>query len=112
MAVRLFTKDSEGLLQEIKRQIRAGEIQTWSVDSEGDFTHVTHDGQWKNKAWMRPKTFDDRLLLNIIRPKGGSIARPVYAVYHGRFIEMAIEHVPDLFTAARATPDADDGDLV
>jgi hypothetical protein len=61
---------------------------------------------------MRPKTFDDRLLLNIIRPKGGSIARPVYAVYHGRFIEMAIEHVPDLFTAARATPDADDGDLV
>jgi len=23
--------DSEGLLQEIKRQIRAGEIQTWSV---------------------------------------------------------------------------------
>jgi len=29
----------------IKKQIRAGEIQTWSVDS-GDFTHVTHDGQY------------------------------------------------------------------
>ena len=112
MAVRLFTTDSEALLQEIKRQIRAGDIQTWSVDSEGDFTHVTHDGQWKNKAWMRPRKLDDRLLLNIIRPKGGSTARPVYAVYHGRFIEMAIEHVSDLFTAARATPDADDGDLV
>jgi hypothetical protein len=112
MAVRLFTADAKGLLAEIKKQIRNGEIQTWSVDSAGDFTHVTHDGQWKNKAWMRPTEYSDRLLLNIIRPKGGSISRPVYAVYHGRFIEMAIEHVFEMFSVARATPSADEGDLV
>jgi len=108
MAVRLFTADARGLLEEIKN----GEIQTWSVDVDDDFTHTTHDGQWKNKAWMRPKVYDDRLLLNIIRPKGASISRPVYAVYHGRFIEMAIEHVSDMVTGIRATPDPENGDLV
>jgi len=112
MAVRLFTEDAEALLAEIKNQIKLGKIETWSVDSKGDFTHTTHDGQWKNKAWMRPKIYDDRLLLNIIRPSGGSISRPVFAVYHGRFIEMAIAHVSRLFTVARATPNAVDGDLV
>jgi hypothetical protein len=112
MAIRLFTTNSKGLLEEIKRQIKAGEIQTWSVDSEGDFTHVTHDGQWKNKAWMRPRLYSDRLLLNIIRPQSGSISRPVFAIYQGRFIEMALEHVADRFTDARATPNADAGDLV
>ena len=112
MAVRLFTTDPKKLLEEIKRQIKKGEIQTWSVNTKDEFTHTTHDGQWKNKAWMRPKICDDRLLLNIIRPRGGSIPRPVYAVYHGRFIEMAIEHVSKLFTGARATPDPVEGDLV
>jgi hypothetical protein len=61
---------------------------------------------------MRPKLYNDRLLLNIIRPKSGGISRPVFAVYQGRFLEMAIEHVSDRFTDARATPNADDGDLV
>lgn len=106
MAARLYTTDAKALLAEIKKQISNREIETWSVDSEGDFTHVTHDGQWKNKAWMRPTCYSDRLQLNIIRPKGGSVSRPVYAVYHGRFIEMAIEHVSKMFSVARATPNA------
>jgi len=52
-----------------------------------------------------------RLLLNIIRPKGKHRKTCIRCLPRA-FIEMAIEHVPDLFTAARATPDADDGDLV
>jgi hypothetical protein len=53
---------------------------------------------------LRPKVMDDRLLLNIIIRKTESQKREVYAVYHGRFIEMVISHFPKLFSTAVATP--------
>ena len=104
VAVRLFTSDAAGLLAEIKRLVRAGEIETWTVDGDGDFTHTTNGEQWKNRAFFRPVEMDDRLLLNIIIHKGESQKREVYAVYHGRFIEMALRHAPKLFSTAVATP--------
>ena len=104
MAIRFFTSDAAGLLAEIKRLIRDGEIETWAIDGDGDFTHVTNGGQWKNRAFLRPVEMNDRLLVNIIIHKGESQKREVYAVYHGRFIEMAVRHTPKLFTTAVATP--------
>jgi hypothetical protein len=74
--------------------------------------HTPVGGQWTNKAWLRPKALGDRLELNIIRPKNGSVEREVYAVYHGRFIEMAIAHVPEFFKIAAATAWATESDLV
>jgi hypothetical protein len=112
MAVRLFTDDSGKLLAAIEKLINEGHIATWSYDSAGDFTHTAAGGQWKNKAWLRPKILGDRLLLNIVRPKKRSIDREVYAIYHGRFIEMAIAHVPKLFGVGAATPWPTKGDLV
>jgi hypothetical protein len=35
------------------------------------------------------------------------VTREIFAVYHGRFIEMLIAHVPGYFTDARATPNPD-----
>jgi hypothetical protein len=90
MAVRLFTDDPNKALGALKRMIDEGHIDTWSYDSRGDFTHTAASGQWKNKAWLRPKLCADRLEMNIIRPKNGSVNREVYAVYHGRFIETAV----------------------
>ena len=104
MAIRFFTSDAAGLLAEIKRLIRDGEIETWAIDGDGDFTHVTNGGQWKNRAFLRPVEMNDRLLLNIIIQKGETQKREVYAVYHGRFIEMVIRHAPKLFSTAVATP--------
>ncbi|MGB8540803.1 MAG: hypothetical protein WCD49_04115 [Candidatus Acidiferrales bacterium] len=112
MAVLLYSPNAQGLLGDIKRLIAEGHIETWSYDRDGDFTHTSSGGQWKNKAWLRPKTFADRLEMNIIRPKDDHINREVFAIYHGRFIEMAIAHVPKLFSSASATPFATDGDLV
>jgi hypothetical protein len=104
MAVRLFTAEANALLTSIKRGIEKGEIETWSIDSDGDFTHTASGGQWKNRAYLRPKVMDDRLLLNVIIRKTETQKREVYAVYHGRFIEMVISHFPKLFSTAVATP--------
>ncbi len=104
MAVRLFTDKGDTLLEAIKAGIDEGEIDTWSYDKDGDFTHTPRDGQWTNRAFLRPGIRNDRLLLNIIFARGERQERVVYAVYHGRFIEMAITHFPGQFTLAAATP--------
>jgi hypothetical protein len=102
MAVRAISDDAQGLLKEIKKQIDAGHIDTWSYDSDGDFTHTPP--QWKNQAWLKPTVEKERLRLRIMKRKNKALAREVFAVYQGRFIEMLVKHVPDLFSDARATP--------
>jgi hypothetical protein len=111
MAVVLLTTDSRALLTQVRALVTQCHIATWSYDADGDFTHTAAGGQWKNKAWLRPRILSDRLTMNIIRPETGSVTREVYAVYHGRFLEMAIAHVPRLFTAGSATPFATSEDL-
>jgi len=55
----------------------------------------------------RPRNWEGRFAgrgglgyLNI-RPKNGSVEREVYAVYHGRFIELAMAHVSEFFIVSR-----------
>lgn len=104
MAERAFTDDAEGLLARIYELVDQGHIRTWKYNREGYFTHTPSDGQWTQKAWFWPEAESDKLRFLIVRAKGVSLTREVYAVYHGRFIEMLIAHVPEYFTGASATP--------
>lgn len=101
MSVRAFTNDSASLLARVKKLIDEGHITTWAYDSDGHFTHTA--SQWRRKAWFEPQERSDKLRLRIIAPKSG-MTREVFAVYHGRFIEMLIAHVSKKLTSARATP--------
>ena len=87
-----------------------GGIDTWSVDSDGDFTHTPP--QWKHKAWLRPRIEGDKLILKILTPKGKQLGSMTYAVYHGRFIEMLLAHFDKRFVDASATALPDLGDIV
>lgn len=111
MAVRFITKTPNKLLTAYKKAIDDGHVDTWAYDHQGDFTHTPE--QWNKRAWLRPSVVDgEKLVFNIIRPKGSTVPTDIYAVYHGRFIESMIAHCAGLFTDARATPVADSGDLV
>ena len=102
MSVRAFTDDAAGLLTRIKKLIDQGHITTWAYDGQGDFTHTPT--QWKNKAWLRPEEKSDKLRLVIVANTKVPLTREIFAVYHGRFIEMLISHVDDRFTSACASP--------
>jgi hypothetical protein len=103
MAIYLNTTTPNKLLRNFKKAIDDGHIKTWTYDSDGDFTHSPT--QWNKKAWLRPTIVDgSRLILHTIAPTNTRITWPIYAVYHGRFIESMIEHCHDLFSEARATP--------
>jgi hypothetical protein len=110
MAVYFKTNDPQKLLSSFKDKIKAGNIVTWSCDSDGDFTHAVP--QWKNLAWLRPKFEADRLVLRILCPKGTKLSSETYAIYHGRFIETMLAHCDSLFSEGTASAMPQDGDIV
>jgi hypothetical protein len=102
MAVIISTENPQELLTAIKQAIKQNRITTWSYDTDGDFTHTAE--QWKNKAWLSPRVEDDgRLILNILTPRATALSSTIYAIYHGRFIEMVLSHFDQKSTRASAT---------
>ncbi len=108
MSIRAFTDDPAGLLSRIKQLIKAKHVDTWRYDSAGDFTHTPD--QWDGKAWLRPEVLEDTLRFIIVRTKGVPLTREIFAIYHGRFIEMLTSHVPDNYKHASATPNPAKGE--
>jgi hypothetical protein len=89
MAIYVTTDNPDKLLTNIIDKIKEKTIQTWTIDSAGDFTHAS---QWKEKAWFRPKTIDGKLVFGIIGRKDEKMKKLLYGVYHGRFAEMLLSH--------------------
>lgn len=102
MAIIVRTATPLSLLTSIKTGIAEGRVTTWSIDSDGDFTHSPE--QWIHKAWLRPRIVrSEFLVLNALSPKDTRMSSVVYAVYHGRFIEMLLSHFDKEFSNASAT---------
>lgn len=101
MAIVVKCNKPRGLVSAIKLAIDNDQIDTWSYDSDGDFTHTAE--QWNRRAWLRPVVGEGRLVFNIVAPRTRNISRIVYGIYHGRFIEMLLNHFDGNFTEASAT---------
>lgn len=101
MSLHVKTATPRSLLKEIKSKIGEGRIDTWIVDSDGDFTHLPD--QWQYHAWMRPFIVDDGIVFGIIAPKDIKISVTDYAVYHGRFAEMLLAHFDSMFSEVKAS---------
>lgn len=101
MAVRAYTDHPDALLSAIKKKVASGAITTWVIDGDGDLTHASR--QWTQRAWMRPKVLEDRLLFNIIGTEEGKMSKTVYGVYHGRLIQMLLIYFDDMVKTAVAT---------
>lgn len=109
MAIHLKTTTPKKLLATYKKAIDDGSVDTWSYDSDGDFTHTPD--QWVRRAWLRPKIIEGaELVLYILAPKETRISSTVYAVYHGRFVESMLKHCDKLFSEATASAMPESGD--
>lgn len=110
MAITVTTSDPRGLLADIKKGIDAGTIITWKYDTDGDFTHSPT--QFANRAWLRPVVAPGELLLIIVPPIKIHMSREVYAIFHGRFVEMLLAHFDTRFSVATTTALPSHGDSV
>jgi hypothetical protein len=104
MAIVVDTPDPEALIEAINEAIADGNIDTWAVDDEGDYTHTPP--QWRQKAWFEPSVEEGVLYFGLLGTEDETMSAETYAVYHGRFIEMLLAHFDQAFTEATATATA------
>lgn len=102
MAVFVSTDNANELLSDIKKAIDSHRIITWEYDSEGDFTYNVE--QWKGRAWMRPHVEANRIVFGIVDRKDVNLSVDEYAIFHGRFVEMLLEHFDKMFSDIRVSP--------
>ncbi|OQY59520.1 MAG: hypothetical protein B6245_06080 [Desulfobacteraceae bacterium 4572_88] len=109
MAIILVTEEPRWLLNAIYEELEDNEIRTWECDKDGDLTHSPK--QWRHLAWMRPKTRKGKLIFNIIAGED-TLSRRIYAVYHGRLIEMLLAHFDNDIDRLYTTSLPASGDVV
>jgi hypothetical protein len=103
-------QSAETLLKNIKVAMDAGKIDTWTLDSAGDFTHSPT--QWKNLAWFRPKIRGEDLVFIFLGNKNVVTTKVIYGVYHGRSIEMLLTHFDLELSQITATSLPREGDVI
>lgn len=110
MSLIIITYNPTKLLLDIKKAIDSKTIETWSYDKDGDFTHKPE--QWVNSAWMRPHIKSGELRFGFIGNTKITSTKLIYAVYHGRFAEMLLNHFDDQFSNVSATALPTDEDQI
>ena len=111
MAIIIKTTRPNALLKTIRDGIEDGTIRTWEEDEEGDFTHITSDGQWYNKAWFRPFVKRGEIRFGLIGRERYNMTRSIYAVYHGRFTQMLLEHCHEFYNYVTSSSEKEPEDL-
>ena len=105
VAIKVFTSSVDKLRDELNKKIEDGDIETWEVDQDGDFTHSRE--QWRCKAWIHkpviPNNEDNQLIFGLVGNKQVSMTKALYAVYHGRFSEMLLSHFDDIIEKIEIT---------
>lgn len=107
MSITVYTRTPRKLIRLIKEGIESGNISTWTMDDDGDFTHSPT--QWKNKGWMTVAQYipSESVTFGIIGRKYSEVTPSEYAVYHGRFAEMLLSHfealISDIHISAHPT---------
>lgn len=79
------------LVSRIIQMIDDKVIDTWFYDDDKDFTHI---GQWKNKAWFTPIYGEKQVKFALLGRKSVNMTLMEYSVYHGRFVELLLNHFP------------------
>ncbi len=90
MSIYVRTSNPQKLVNDINEKIENSFIDTWSVDSDGDYTHTAE--QWKNHAWIHPIIESGRVVFAIWGRVNENLSVVDYAIYHGRFVEMLLAH--------------------
>lgn len=75
MSLIVYTSKPHGLLRHIKEAINEDKIKTWTVDSDGDFTHTPE--QWNKMAWMRKSEIveGEKLIFGILGRANSTLSK-------------------------------------
>lgn len=114
MALYFHTKSPDALLGAFEARVGQseprGRINVWRKSDDGQrFTHTAPE--WTEKAWLKARVEDDKLVFNIIRPHDRYVSVWGYAFFYGQLIETFTNHLDLNFDRVTVTPRCADGDL-
>jgi len=100
--LRINTSNPAGLHAEIVNRLQEGKdasgrrIETWELDDEGHARHTGEKRRFYDQGWLE---FDVEDTFVRVRFKSGTgTERGTFAVLHGRFLELLINHFTGYFT--------------
>lgn len=98
MSLKVYTSNPESLYKKMNDVASVGNLPTWTVDADGDFTHNTT--QWRGKAWFRKREIRDNemIIFGLVGRRNINVTKSEYAVFHGRFAEMLLSNFDDLIS--------------
>ena len=107
MAVSIAAADPAFLLKGILARFDQRTIEGWCRDGE---CFTLTDPEWSTRAYLRPLLQTENLVLGLVPTEGQGMSKELYAVYHGRFIDMLLRHFSDVIgsvqlTTGRTSPD-------
>lgn len=103
MALIITTNNPCDIIRRFRELVNNNQIQTWQVDSDGDYT-IALD-QWRNKAWMRPSVNDNgQLIYHFVSSTKHPITRALYGIFHGRLAATLLAHFDTDMDKLEITP--------
>ena len=105
MAIYIETAKPKVLLDKIIKLIDENKITTWLCDSDGNFKYIAE--QYEEKALFKPILINNCLIFGIKNLEDEEISRVIDSIYHGRFIEMLINHLYSYFKFVNASSEED-----
>lgn len=113
MAVIVETVGPQVFLTGICKSIDGGKVQTWKYQNRNSEIYFTHcANQWDGKAWLKPVREDGVLVFYIYKANNVVLTTEIYAVFHGRFIEMLLAHFYQQMSKIWATAKPANGDQI
>lgn len=104
MAIIIKNKKPQLLLKQLNIAINNGDIHTWCVDEDGDYTISRF--QWFQHAWFRPYIDDNKgfLIFGIVQSSVYPMTQQLYGVYHGRFVATLLSHFDYMMDDVEISP--------
>jgi hypothetical protein len=95
--LRVTVEDSEKWLAKIRTAVKEGKdssgrsIDTWELDSDGNFRHTGQKRQWISRFKIEPLTFPGEICF--LYKHAEEADKPgTFAISQGRFLELLIRH--------------------
>jgi hypothetical protein len=115
MAILTTTKNPKGLVAALKAAIKIRAAHTWvhraTAKYKDLFTHNGEGNRFLEAAFFCPSVVAGGVIFNLYSPGSKPVEYGVWGVYHGRFVELLVNHGDDLCEFIEVPPLPTAGDV-
>ncbi len=109
MAIIVSTPAPKAVIANLKSEIKNGRAHTWihsfrPTEPWDSFSHNGEDNRLLFLASFSPTPIVGGVIFNLFSPGGRPVEHGIWGVYHGRFVELILNHGGDSVEDVLVTP--------